>query len=135
MGTPKTDPDYEHSEAALREEQADAVIACLGDDAQLLRLANQECEIADNMEAAADLIEALRDEVRELSMALHMTESTVAVAVATERQACVKECELVWMHTSGDAAKQCATAIRRRSKDELQDMERRDALGPWEDRA
>jgi len=135
MGTPKTDPDHEHSEAALRDEEADAVIACLRDDAAKLREDNPECEIAANMEAAAAMLEALRAEVRELGMALHMTESTVAVAVATERQACVKECELVWMHTSGDAAKQCATAIRRRTKDELQEMERRDALGPWDDRA
>lgn len=117
MGTPETDPDYEHSEAALRDEEADAVIACLGDDAAKLREDDPECEIAANMEAAAAMLEALRAEVRELGMALHMTES------------------LVWMHTSGDAAKQCATAIRRRTKDELQEMERRDALGPWEDRA
>ena len=68
-------------------------------------------------------------------LALQMTESSIAMAIATERQACVKECEIVWMHTSGDAAKQCATAIRRRTKDELQEQERRDALGPWEDRA
>lgn len=135
MGTPKTDPDYEHSEASLRDEDTDAVIACLGDDAAKLREDNPECEIASNMEAAAALLDALRDEVRELGMALHMTESTVAVAIATERRACVKECELVWMHTSGDAAKQCATAIRRRTKDELQELERRDALGPWEDSA
>lgn len=135
MGTPKTAPDYEHSEAALREEAADAVVACLGDDAQMLRLANPECEIAGNMEDAANLIESLRAEVAELSMALHMHESFIAMAIATERQDCVKECELVWMLTSGDAAKQCATAIRRRTKDELIEQERRDALGPWDDRA
>lgn len=39
---------------------AETLIACLSDDAELLRRANPECEIAANMEAAADMIEALR---------------------------------------------------------------------------
>ncbi len=38
----------------------EALITCLSDDAELLRRANPECEIAANMEAAADMLEKLR---------------------------------------------------------------------------
>ena len=38
-------------------DEAAAVIACLGDDAALLRATNPECEIAANMEAAATMLE------------------------------------------------------------------------------
>lgn len=41
-------------------DEAEAVIACLGDDAAKLREANAECEIAANMEAAATMLEKLR---------------------------------------------------------------------------
>ena len=43
-------------------DEAEAVIACLGDDAAKLREANSECEIAANMEVAADMLERLRGE-------------------------------------------------------------------------
>jgi len=124
MGTPRTDPDYEHSEAALREKDGRSLIE------RMTRWLDGSVEYR-----STELIQEAVEELQALGMALHMTESSIAMAIATERQACVKECELVWMHTSGDAAKQCATAIRRRTKDELQEMDRRDALGPWEDRA
>ena len=124
MGTPKTDQDYEHSEAALREKDGRSLIE------RMTRWLDGSVEYR-----STELIQEAVEELQALGMALHMTESSIAMAIATERQACVKECELVWMHTSGDAAKQCATAIRRRSRDELQEAERRDALGPWEDRA
>lgn len=124
MGTPKTDQDYEHSEAALREKDGRSLIE------RMARWLDGSVEYR-----STELIQEAVEELQALGMALHMTESSIAMAIATERQACVKECELVWMHTSGDAAKQCATAIRRRSRDELQEAERRDALGPWEDRA
>lgn len=41
-------------------DEGEALIACLSDDAELLRRANPECEIAANMEAAADMLEKLR---------------------------------------------------------------------------
>ena len=41
-------------------DEVEAVVACLGDDAALLRQQNPECEIAANMEAAAQLLEKLR---------------------------------------------------------------------------
>lgn len=40
-------------------EGAEAIVACLGDDAAHLRLENPECEMAANMDAAARLIEQL----------------------------------------------------------------------------
>ena len=50
------------NEQAARDEidECEAVIACLGDDAALLRKENPDCEIAANMDAAADLLEKLR---------------------------------------------------------------------------
>jgi hypothetical protein len=41
-------------------DECEAVIACLGDDAALLRRENPDCEIAANMDAAADMLEKLR---------------------------------------------------------------------------
>ncbi len=41
-------------------DECEAVIACLGDDAALLRHDNPDCEIAANMEAAADMLEKMR---------------------------------------------------------------------------
>jgi hypothetical protein len=41
-------------------ERAKSVIACLGDDAALLRHDNPHCEIAENMDAAADMLEKMR---------------------------------------------------------------------------
>ena len=52
-----------HEDPALPEAEIDeceAVMACLGDDAALLRRDNPDCEIAANMDAAADLLEKLR---------------------------------------------------------------------------
>ena len=49
-----------HEDPALPEAEIDeceAVIACLGDDAALLRRDNPYCEIAANMEAAATLLQ------------------------------------------------------------------------------
>ena len=40
-----------------------AIVACLGDDAALLRTENPESEVAANMEAAAELIELLQGRV------------------------------------------------------------------------
>lgn len=164
MGTPKTDPDYEHSEAALRDEEVDAVIACLGDDAAKLREENPECEIAANMEAAAAMLEALRAEVHDLGMALHHSDSATRVAVATAREKdliALREwavncwrCEVqhrpmvnIHRRTLDDCWRQVmryagldpdeAVGL---SHDELlaagsAEMARRDALGPWEDGA
>lgn len=42
-------------------DEHEAVIACLGDDAALLRRDNPDCEIAANMDAAADMLEKLRE--------------------------------------------------------------------------
>jgi hypothetical protein len=42
-------------------DECDAVIACLGDDAALLRQDNLYREIAANMDAAPDMLEKLRD--------------------------------------------------------------------------
>lgn len=52
----------DNEDPALPDEvdEAEAVIACLGDDAAKLREANSECEIAANMDAAADMLAALR---------------------------------------------------------------------------
>jgi hypothetical protein len=41
-------------------DECEAVIACLGDDAALLRHDNPYCEIAANMDAAADMLEKMR---------------------------------------------------------------------------
>jgi hypothetical protein len=41
-------------------DECEAVIACLGDDAALLRRDNPDCEMAANMDAAADMLEKLR---------------------------------------------------------------------------
>ena len=41
-------------------DECEAVIACLGYDASLLRRNNPDCEIAANMDAAADMLEKLR---------------------------------------------------------------------------
>jgi hypothetical protein len=41
-------------------DECEAVIACLGDDAALLRHDNPHCEIAANMDAAADMLEKMR---------------------------------------------------------------------------
>ena len=41
-------------------DEFEAVIACLDDDAALLRRQNPDCEIAANMEAASDMLEKLR---------------------------------------------------------------------------
>ena len=45
-------------EAAI--DECEAVIACLGDDAALLRHDNPHCEIAANMDAAAGMLEKMR---------------------------------------------------------------------------
>lgn len=47
-------------EPADEREEIEAVIACLGDDAAILREDNPEDERADNMERAAELLEALQ---------------------------------------------------------------------------
>lgn len=55
-------------------EGAEAIVACLGDDAAHLRLENPESEIAANMDAAAVLIEqlqALLAEALQCMTALH----------------------------------------------------------------
>ena len=41
-------------------DELEAVIACLGDDAALLRRENPYCEMAANMDEAADMLEKLR---------------------------------------------------------------------------
>jgi hypothetical protein len=54
---------FDGEDPALPEAEIDeceAVIACLGDDAALLRRDNPHCEIAANMDAAADMLEKLR---------------------------------------------------------------------------
>ena len=164
MGTPKTDPDYEHSEAALRDEEAEAVIACLGDDAAKLRETNPECEIAANMEAAATLLEALRAEVADLSMALHQADSATQVAVATAREKDLialrewavngwrsevqfrpmvnihrRSLDDCWRQVMRYAGLDPVEAVGPSHDDLLAagtaEMARRDALGPWEDRA
>lgn len=52
--------DNEDPAAAEDVDECEALIVCLSDDAELLRRANPECEIAANMEAAADMLEKLR---------------------------------------------------------------------------
>jgi hypothetical protein len=43
----------------IADEEIAAIHACLGDDAAVLRNANPDCEIAENMDKAADLIQRL----------------------------------------------------------------------------
>ncbi len=57
-------------DALIDDEHIDAVIACLGDDAATLRAGNDECEIAENMDAAATLIAALRSRLASPSQPL-----------------------------------------------------------------
>jgi hypothetical protein len=52
--------DNKDPAAPYEVDECKALIACLSDDAELLRRANPECEIAANMEAAADMLEKLR---------------------------------------------------------------------------
>lgn len=52
--------DNEDPAAPQDVDECEALIACLSDDAELLRRQNPECEIAANMEAAADMLEQLR---------------------------------------------------------------------------
>jgi len=63
--------------AAPRDDECEAVIACLGDDAALLRGCDPDCEIAANMDAAADRLEKLREFRHEAVLAL---QAVLAVA-------------------------------------------------------
>ena len=63
--------------AAPRDDECEAVIACLGDDAALLRNDNLDCEIAANMDTAADMMEKLREFRHEAVRAL---QAVLAVA-------------------------------------------------------
>jgi hypothetical protein len=58
-------------------DECEAVIACLGDDAALLRRDNPDCEIAANMDAAADRLEKLRELQHDAMRALVAWDGTV----------------------------------------------------------
>lgn len=62
---------------APRDDECEAVIACLGDDAALLRNDNLDCEIAANMDTAAGMMEKLREFRHEAVRAL---QAVLAVA-------------------------------------------------------
>lgn len=80
MGTPKTDPDYEHSEAALREKDGRSLTD---------RMARWLDGATDD--TSAELMREAIDEINSLSMALHLADSATQVAVATERHRLSKD--------------------------------------------
>lgn len=53
-------------------------------------------------------------EINAQSMLLMLADSAVAVAVATEREECAKECDAIRATTGSTTAKDCAKAIRNR---------------------
>lgn len=153
MGTPKTDPDYEHSEAALREKDGLSLID---------RMARWLDGATDD--TSAELMREAIEEINALHMALHHANSATQVAVATAR-----EKDLIalreWAVNGWRSEVQFRPMvnIHRRSLDDCwrqvmryagldpvevvgpshddllaagtAEMARRDALGPWEDRA
>ena len=84
MGTPKTDPDYEHSEAALREKDSRSLTD---------RMARWLDGATDD--TSAELMREAIDEINALHMALHHAESATQVAAATERKRCADLCRRV----------------------------------------
>ena len=80
------------SEAEI--DEYEAVISCLGDDAELLRCDNLECEIAANMDAAADRLEKLRGLRHDAMRALVAWDGTVLPkahdSLMQERMECLR---------------------------------------------
>ena len=113
MGTPKTDPDYEHSEAALRE--ADAF-----DDWMLT--------VTPTHKPSDD------------SVTLRVLRRCWDDSRALERQRCASLCRRVADETRNSevariAGQMLANWISTGSPMADAEMARRDTLGPWEDRA
>lgn len=81
-------PDYELRAALAQnaepDDDFDAIVACLGDDAATLREQNPECEIAANMEAAERMLVSMRAALAEQAPArVPLTEQQI-VACITE---------------------------------------------------
>ncbi len=118
MGTPKTDPDYEHSEAALREslephtaaETAAAFVAGMPDVMSFPPLPPSPAEVGDLTLQTREHVQALgwgnREQLYTASQVRAMLSECAIMAAARERERCIKAVESVPPHRWVDGSDQ-----------------------------
>ena len=74
-------------------------------------------------DASGQLLKEAQIEINAMSMLLMLADSALNVAVATEREECAKACDAIRVTTGSTTAKECANAIRARSKNKSKEQQ------------